>query len=383
MSIYLDHNATAPLEPRALEAMQPWLAGVHGNPSSVHRYGRAAHEALGKARAQVAALVNAKPAQVVFTGGGTEADNLALKGACAEATPGRILIGAIEHSAVQGPAQALLRRGWKAETLPVDGEGRYDLTALERLLKAGPVRLVSAMLANNETGVLQDVAAVSMRAHASGALVHCDAVQAAGKLPVDFGKLGVDLMTLSAHKINGPRGVGALVMERRVDLVPLVEGGGQEQGLRGGTENLAGIVGFGAAAELANSEWKTRAEQARILRDRLETEVKPLPGARVFSGGAERLPNTLQFSLAGIDGEWLVMELDKRGIAVSSGSACHSGSGEPSHVLIAMGLPPAVAKGALRVSFGLGNTDGDVAAVAKALKEIVAGKAKNVAAVGW
>ncbi|HLW75277.1 MAG TPA: cysteine desulfurase family protein [Gammaproteobacteria bacterium] len=383
MSIYLDHNATTPLDPRVLAAMQPWLAGTHGNPASVHRYGRAAHEALEAARRQVAALVNAKASQVVFTGGGTEADNLALKGVCNGAPRGRLLVGAVEHSAVLGPAEALAKQGWKVASIPVDGEGRYDLAALDDLLKANDVRLVSAMLANNETGVIQDIPAVAKRVQAAGALLHCDAVQAAGKLPLDFTALGADLMTLSAHKINGPRGVGALIMDRRVDLVPLVHGGGQEQGLRGGTEDLAGIVGFGRGAELAQAELPERVTHARKLRDAMEAEVKRLPGVRVFSAGAERLNNTLQFGIAGLDGEWLVMELDKRGIAVSSGSACHSGSGEPSHVLTAMGLEPAVAKGALRVSFGVGNTEADVAAAAAALRDIVAGAGKRVAAVGW
>jgi len=383
MSIYLDHNATAPLDPRVLEAMRPWLLGAHGNPSSVHRPGRAAHEALEQARAQVAALVGAKPAEVVFTGGGTEADNLALKGLCWGEPAGRLLIGAVEHSAVLGPADALADQGWQVERLPVDGEGRYDLAALDAGLARKDVRLVSAMLANNETGVLQDVRGIAARVHAAGALLHCDAVQAAGKLPVDFRALGADLLVLSAHKLNGPRGVGALVMDRRVDLKPLVHGGGQEQGLRGGTENLAGVVGFGKAAELAKAELAQRASHSRGLRDALETEVRKFPGARIFSGGAERLPNTLQFGLEGIDGEWLVMELDRRGIAVSSGSACHSGSGEPSHVLTAMGLEPALAKGALRVSFGLGNGEADVAAAAKALQDIVASRPARVAAVGW
>ena len=383
MPIYLDNNATTPLDPRVLSAMQPWLAGVHGNPASVHRPGRAAHEALEAARRQVAALVNAKASQVVFTGGGTEANNLALKGICSGAPRGRLLVGAVEHSAVLGPAEALAKQGWKVETVPVDGEGRYDLAALDALLKAKDVKLVSAMLANNETGVIQDIPALAVRVQAAGALLHCDAVQAAGKLPVDFNQLGMDLMTLSAHKINGPRGVGALIMDRRVDLVPLVHGGGQEQGLRGGTEDLAGIVGFGRAAELAQAELPQRASHARSLRDRLEMEIKKLPGIRVFSANAERLGNTLQFGIAGLDGEWLVMELDRRDIAVSSGSACHSGSGEPSHVLTAMGLDPAIAKGALRVSFGAGNTEADVAAVAAALRDIVAGAGKRVAAVGW
>jgi cysteine desulfurase len=363
--------------------MQPWLAGMHGNPSSVHRPGRAAHDALESARAQVAALVDAQPAQVVFTGGGTEADNLALKGVCAGRPDGKLLVGAVEHSAVLGPAEALAEAGWEVRRIPVDSEGRYDLKALDALLAADSVKLVSAMLANNETGVLQDVAAIAKRVHAAGALLHCDAVQAAGKTPVEFPALGADLMTLSAHKLNGPRGVGALVMDRRVDLKPLIHGGGQEQGLRGGTENLAGIVGFGKAAALANEELKARTAHSQELRDALEAEVRKLPGVRVFSGGAERLPNTLQFGIEGLDGEWLVMELDKRGIAVSSGSACHSGSGEPSHVLTAMGLEPAIAKGALRISFGLGNTGSDVSAVAKALHEIMTGRARKMAAVGW
>ena len=383
MSIYLDHNATTPLDPRVLEAMQPWFAGAHGNPASVHKPGRAAHEALEQARAEVAALVDAKPAEVVFTGGGTEADNLALKGICAGTPDGKLLVGAIEHSAVLGPADALARLSWDVQRLPVDREGRYDLVALDKALAKKDVKLVSTMRANNETGVIEDVAAIAKRVHGAGALLHCDAIQAAGKISIDFRATGADLMTLSAHKLNGPRGIGALVMDRRVDLTPLVHGGGQEQGLRGGTENLAGIVGLGKAAALAKAELAQRATHSKGLRDALEIEVRKLPGVRVFSAGAERLPNTLQFGLEGIDGEWLVMELDKHGIAVSSGSACHSGSGEPSHVLTAMGYEPAIAKGALRVSFGLGNTQADVATITKALHQIVASRPSSVAAVGW
>ncbi len=383
MSIYLDHNATAPLDGRVLEAMQPWLTGVHGNPASVHRYGRAAQAALETARAQVAALVNAQPAQVVFTGGGTEADNLALKGVCSGTPKGRLLVGSMEHSAVLGPAEALAKQGWTVESIPAGADGRYALDAFKKLLQRGPVRLVSAMLANNETGAIQDVKTMAALAHEAGALLHCDAVQAAGRLPVDFTALGADLMTLSAHKLNGPRGVGALIFNRRVALTPLVDGGGQEQGLRGGTENLAGIVGFGRAAELARTELTQRAAAARALRDRLEAGITTLPGLTLFAAAVERLPNTLQFGLAGLDGEWLVMELDKRDIAVSSGSACHSGSGKPSHVLTAMGLDAATAKGALRVSFGAGNSAADVDALCAALKEIVATLGKRVAAVGW
>ena len=383
MDIYLDHNATTPLDERVLEAMRPWLMGARGNPSSVHRPGRAAHAALETARTQVAALVNAEPTQVIFTAGGTEADNLALKGVCADTPSGRLLVGSIEHAAVQGPAEALAKQGWSVGTLPVDGEGRYHAEALKHLTTKQDVHLVTAMLANNETGVLQDVKALADIAHAAGALMHTDAVQAAGKIPVDFKALSVDLMTLSAHKINGPRGVGALLRDRRVDLVPLVHGGGQEEDLRAGTENLAGIVGFGAAAELAQKELGARARHARSLRDRLEAGLAGIAGLRVFSAAAERLPNTSQFAIPALAGEWLVMELDRRGIAVSSGSACHSGSDPPSHVLLALGVEPMLAKGALRVSFGLGNTEADVDACLAALKDIVAGVSKNIAAVGW
>jgi len=382
MSVYLDHNATAPLDERVLAAMLPWLSGTHGNPASVHRYGREALSALDTARGQVAALVNAKPSQVVFTGGGTEADNLALKGVC-HGAPQALVVGAIEHAAVLGPAEALAKQGWRVDYLPVDGEGRYDLAALERSLKKGRVHLVSAMLANNETGVIEDIAALSSLAHAQGALVHTDAVQAVGKMPVDFGALGVDLMTLSAHKLNGPRGVGALIRERRVDLTPLVEGGGQEQGLRGGTENLAGIVGFGKAVELAKAELEARARHDKGLRERLEAGLRRLPGVRIFSAGTERLPNTLQFGIAGLAGEWMVMELDKRGFAVSSGSACHSRSGEPSHVLLALGLEPATALSALRVSLGRGNTEAEVDALLAALADILSRSRGKAAAVGW
>ena len=383
MNIYLDHNATAPLDSRVFDAMQPWLTGVHGNPASVHRYGREAHAALEKARGQVAALVHAEPPQVIFTGGGTEANNLALKGACNGPKLGVLLVGAIEHAAVLGPAEALAKHGWKLKYVPVDGQGRYDLKALDKMLAKREVRLVSLMLANNETGVIQDIKTIATRVHLHGALLHTDAVQAVGKLAVDFAVLGADLMTLSAHKLNGPRGVGALVMDRRVDIEPLVHGGGQEQGLRGGTENLAGIVGFGAAAELAGQESEARMRHARELRDRLQTSVETLPGAQIFSAQAERLENTLQFSLAGINGEWLVMELDKRGIAVSSGSACHSGSGKPSHVLTAMDVKEETALGALRVSFGWGNSAADVEAVVAALRDISNNLTDKDSAVGW
>ena len=378
MSIFLDHNATTPLDPRVLDKMLPWLRGVHGNPASVHRYGREAQVAMQAARRQVAALVNAEPAQVVFTGGGTEADNLALRGVCHGAPHGRLLVSAIEHAAIQETAEALAKDGWQVERIPVDSECRLDLEALETLL-GKDARLVSVMAANNETGAMQNVQAAVELTHACGALLHTDAIQAAGKMPLDFAALGVNLMTLSAHKLNGPRGVGALIRDRRMDLAPQITGGGQEQGLRGGTEDLAGIVGFGAAAAFAHTEMQTRAERLRALRERLETGLKQLPGARIFAERAERLPNTVQFGVAGYDGGWLVMELDRRGIAVSSGSACHSSSGKPSHVLLAMGLDEATARSAVRVSLGPDNSADDVDALLVALGAITAKRRGAVA----
>lgn len=357
MPIYFDHNATTPLDPRVLEAMLPYLSdAAYGNPSSVHRYGRAARQALDEARAQVAALVSAEATQIIFTSGGTEADNLALKGFAARYPDRRLLVSEIEHAAVLEPVRALARQGRAVEWIPVDGEGRVDMAAFDALLARGNVGLVSIMHANNETGVIQDIPAVAARVHAAGAALHCDAVQTAGKRLLDFNFLGAQMLTLSAHKIRGPRGVGALVLDKTLELEPLQQGGGQEKGLRGGTENLAAIVGFGRAAELAAAELALRAAQAQALRERLEAGLRRIPGVVIFGAGAERLPNTVQFGTPGFESETLLMALDRKGIAVSSGSACHSGKTEPSHVLLAMGVEPALALSAIRVSLGQDNT---------------------------
>ena len=378
MNIYLDHNATTPLDPRVLDAMLPWMQGAQGNPSSVHRFGRAAHAALETARRQVASLVNVEASQVIFTGGGTEANNLALKGVCHGVPQGRLLVSAVEHAAVQEPADALAEQGWQVARIPVDTAGRIDTDAMIGLCNRD-TRLVSIMLANNETGTLQELAAVARHVHAHGALLHTDAIQAAGKMPVDFSTLGVDLMTLSAHKINGPRGVGALIVSKTVTLMPLIHGGGQEQGRRGGTENLAGIAGFGKAAELARDELTTRIPQLLALRRQFENGLRALPGIRIFAQTAARLPNTVQIGVTGFDGEMVVMELDKRGIAVSSGSACHSGSGKPSHVLKAMGFDDVTARSAVRISFGMDNTPADVSALLVALTDITQSRPGAVA----
>lgn len=373
MPVYLDHNATTRLDPRVLEAMMPYLTGPYGNASSLHRFGRAARDAVERARAQVAKLVGCQPGEIVWTSGGTESNNLAIKGATAGVRPSRVLYGATEHPAVMEAAEALRATGWRVEKIAMDGSGVVDWPAFERQLGGGAVQLVALMRANNETGVIQDIARAAQLVHDAGAWLHVDAVQAAGKIPVDFAALDADLMSLSSHKLYGPKGIGALVRRAEVDLFPLHHGGPQEHGLRGGTENVAAIVGFGAAAELALQELDARGAHCRALRDRLEAGLAALPGVTIFGAGVERLPNTLQFALAGYEGEALLMQLDRKGYGVSSGSACASGKGEPSHVLLGMGVPRDVAGGAIRVSLGQDNAAEDVDGFLVALTSLAAG----------
>lgn len=372
MPVYLDHNATTPLDPRVLEAMMPYFTEHQGNPSSVHRHGRTVRAALDRAREQVADLVNAHPSQVIFTGSGTEANNLAIKGFAAACEPGRILIGATEHPSVAAPAQSLKKAGWQIEVSPVDREGRLIASEIESALKSRPY-MVSIMWANNETGVLQDIPRVCHEARAVGAVIHTDAVQAAGKVEIDFSASGAHLMSLSAHKINGPKGVGALIAEKSVDLTPLSQGGGQEKDRRSGTENVAGIVGFGAAAALAKDRLQDHSERLRQLRVRLESELFALGDIEIFGQQAERLPNTVCLGVRRVDGETLLLHLDRMGIAVSSGSACASTHREPSPVLLAMGIDSEKAQSAIRVSLGAGNTEQDVdifvASLAKQLQQ--------------
>lgn len=370
-AIYLDHNATTPVDPRVWAAMEPYLRVHYANPSSIHRAGRLVRDAVETARAQVASLVNAHPSEIIFTSGGTEANNLALKGVMAHA-PGRALaVSAIEHASVLAPARALAEQGHALRLIPVGGEGRVTAEGAAEAMRHAP-RLVSVMAANNETGVVQDVAVLGELARQGGALFHCDAVQAAGRLTLDFGAGGFDLMTLSAHKLYGPKGVGALVMARGLELTPLLHGGGHERGLRGGTENVAGIVGFGVAAELAAGERVQRMAAARALRDHLEGRLRrELPEIGLVAEGAERLANTTMLLVPGIDGETLLMCLDEADIAVSSGSACAAGSTEPSHVLVAMGLVGEAGRSAIRISFGRDNTAADVDALVAALAALL------------
>jgi cysteine desulfurase len=365
--IYLDHNATTPLDERVLEAMLPYFRSFYGNASGLYRLGRLSRSAIDTAREQVAALVGAHPSEVIFTSGGTEANNLALKGLAFALPKGVILAGATEHPSVSEPLRFLKGQGWRVATLPVDRDGRPEIAFPDT---GDAPRFATLMLANNETGVIHDIAPIAERVRERGGFLHCDAVQAAGKIPVGFKTCGAHLLSLSAHKLYGPKGIGALIAERSVPLEPLLHGGGQEQGLRGGTENVAAIVGFGKAAELALSELEARRFRQMSLRRRLEAGLRTLPGLTIFAERAERLPNTVQFGLAGFDGETLVMNLDRQGFAVSSGSACASGGREPSPVLTAMGVDADTARSAIRVSLGQGTTEADIDRFLDALKKL-------------
>jgi cysteine desulfurase len=350
---YLDHNATSPLRPEAKAAMLEAM-GPAGNASSVHAEGRAARQRLETARDQVARAVGVIAPMVVFTSGGSEANNMAIKGAPAE----RLIISAVEHPSVLEAARA---SGRTVELLPVDGRGVADLAVLERLLASGPTALVSLMLANNETGVLQPVADSVRLAQAHGARVHSDAVQALGKIPVNFGILGVDLMTLSAHKLGGPIGAGALVLRDGLPMPSFIHGGGQELRRRAGTENVAAVAGFGAVAGAAMGD-------VAGLRDRLEASLEDVV---VLGAGAIRLPNTSCIATPGMSAETLLMALDLEGVSVSSGSACSSGKVAKSHVLAAMGVPAEISNAAIRVSLGWDTTDQHIDKFIAAWRKVV------------
>jgi cysteine desulfurase len=365
-AVYLDYNATAPVKPGVAEAAARALA-LTGNPSSVHSFGRAARKAVEDAREQVAVLVGAAPAEVVFTASATEANNLVLAGAGRR----RRIVSTIEHPAVLRTVKAL---PGETAVLPVDADGVVVLEALEAALKASAApALVSLMLANNESGAIQPVAAAARLAHAHGALIHCDAVQAPGRIAFSMAELGVDYLSLSAHKFAGPKGVGALIVRGDAPLAPTVIGGGQERGRRAGTENVPGIVGFGEAARLVSEDLKNSPKLA-ALRDRLETALLEIePRLHVFSAKAPRLPNTSCLTMPGVQSETQVMALDLAGVAVSAGSACSSGKVEPSHVLRASGAPDAVSGCAIRVSAGWATRDEDIDAFVEAWRALYAG----------
>jgi cysteine desulfurase len=360
------------VRPEAREAILRCLADLHGNPSSAHREGQRSRAAIERARAQVAALVHARPEDLVFTSGGTEADHAGLIGAAwaLEERGRRVAISTVEHHAMHGAAGVLARFGFAIEHMPVTAEGLVDPAIADRLPRDTSV--LSVMLANNETGVVQPIAELARRAKAAGMFVHCDAVQAAGKIPIEFDRLGTDYLAISAHKLGGPQGIGALVVRRSAPYEPLFRGSAHERGRRGGTENLSGIVGFGAAAESAARDLDADRTRLLALRARLEQAIRAaFPDAVIHGGAAPRLPNTVNVSIPGARSDHLLMAMDARGVEVSAGAACASGAVEPSPVLTAMGVPRELAVCALRLSMGYTTTAEDVEAVIARLIESV------------
>jgi len=357
VTIYFDHNATTPLNGRVLEEMLPFFQTGYANPSSLHMQGRMARNALDIAREQVAALVNAHPTQVIFTSGGTEANNLAISGTMKGMGLNRLTCSAIEHPSVRDVVGFHYRTALASgRELTVNSSGYVSNSLLSDECEQKPPMLVSIMLANNETGVIQDIAGLAEIIRSCDHYVHTDAIQAVGKIPVDFVNLGCHLMTISSHKFYGPKGVGALVYDKSLDVEPMVRGGGQEKNLRSGTENVAAIVGFGKAAEIAKADLERNQYYLKGLQHYFESKLKQFSGITLFSESVNRLPNTLFFSVPGVSGEALLMQLDDYDIAVTSGSACASKSELPSHVLLAMGVDEPTAKNAIRISFGLQNT---------------------------
>lgn len=373
MAIYMDHNATTPLRAEVREAMQPYLDEAFGNASSIHAFGRAAAKGINQARQQVAAALSCQPEEVVFTGCGTEADNLAIKGvAYASREKGdHIITTQIEHHAVLHPCRYLEKQGFRVTYLPVDGYGMVDPDDVRSCLTDRTI-LVSVMHANNEVGTVQPLAEIGRITREKGVVFHTDAVQTFGKLPTKVDELGVDLLSLSAHKLYGPKGVGALYVRRGVRLDSLLHGGHHEHNHRAGTENVAGIVGLGRAAELALAEMEEETNHLVTLRERLwEGIAANVKGAQRNGHPTHTLPNTLNVCFEYVEGEAIILSLDLRGVAVSSGSACTSDSLEPSHVLLAMGVPPAAAQGAVRFSLGRDNTAEQVDYVVAGLLDII------------
>ena len=372
--IYLDHNATTPIDPAVVDRMTAILREEFGNPSSVHHFGQRAKAAIDEARSAVAALIGADPGEVIFTGSGTEGDNLAIRGVAEALEPTgkrHLIVSAIEHEAVLNTAKALTRRGWTVTMLPVDDSGIVSPESLRLALTDGTA-LVSVMHANNEIGTIQPVEALARLAHERRALFHTDAVQSAGKVPIDVKALGIDLLTISAHKFYGPKGVGAVWLRRGLRLQSPMTGGKQERGRRAGTENVAGIVGMGVAAAQVRGKMADEGAQLAVLRDRLEEGVlASVTGTAINGARTPRVPNTTNISFDRTEAESLLIALDLEGIAVSTGSACSSGTLEPSHVLKAMGFPAHRTQNSIRFSLGAANTDADVDRIVAVLPGVV------------
>lgn len=372
--VYLDHSATTPVDQRVVEAMLPFFSMDFGNPNSLHAWGRKARQAVDQARDEVSRLINAEPSEIIFTGGGSEADNIAIKGvAFAKKDKGRhIITSAIEHHAVLDTCKWLEKEGFDITILPVDEYGTIRPEELRKAIRPDTI-LVTIHFANNEIGTVQPIEQLGNICREQGVLFHTDAVQAAGHISIDVKKLPIDLMTMAAHKMYGPKGVGALYIKKGVKIVPLIHGGGQERGLRSGTENTAGIVGFGKAAALASDRLaKDEPEKERNLRDRLiDGILEKIEDAMLTGHRTERLPFHASFCFRYIEGESLLLRLDALGIGASSGSACTSGSLEPSHVLLAIGLPHEIAHGSLRLTLGKDTSEEDIDYVLENLPKVV------------
>ena len=374
MRVYFDYNATTPLAPEAADAVAAATRDLFGNPSSVHHFGQQAKAALDGARSSVGALVHADPSEIIFTSGGTESDNFAIRGAADALEPtGRrhLIASAIEHEAVLNTLKALARRGWTTTLLPVDQSGIASPDHLREIV-TDATAIVSVMQANNEIGTVQPIAELAAVAHERGALMHTDAVQSAGKLDVDVRALGIDLLSISAHKFNGPKGAGALWVKRGTRMLPILTGGKHERNRRAGTENVPAIVGMGVAARLAASKIAAEAPRVAALRDRLEAGIlRAVPGTAVNGARDSRVPNTTNISFDRVEAESLLIALDLEGVAVSTGSACSSGTLEPSHVLRAMGFPAHRTQNSLRFSLGMFSTQEEVDHVIALLPPLV------------
>lgn len=372
VQIYMDYAATTPVRKEVLRVMAPYFSNKFGNPSSLHSFGRAAAEALESSRSTVAKCIGAKPEEIVFTSGGTEGNNLAIKGAAlAMREKGRhIITSAIEHHSVLNAFKWLESQGWRVTYLPVDQDGLVSLADVRAAITESTT-LISIMHANNEIGTIEPIAGIGAIAKEKGIIFHVDAVQSFGKIPIDVKKLGVDLLTLSSHKIYGPKGVGALYIRTGTKIVPLAHGGEQERGVRSGTENVAGIVGFATAAKLAVREMPKESKRLTKLRDKLIDGILEMKKCRLNGHRTQRLPNNANFSFVDIEGEALVLRLDEKGIAASTGSACSSKKLEPSHVLLAIGLSAEMARGSLRLTVGKWTTEEHVKYVLKVLPKVV------------
>ena len=370
--IYLDHAATTPVDPRVVEAMLPYFSQAYGNASSIYALGRAAHKALDEAREKIAAILGCRPTELIFTGGGSESDNLAIKGVAqaSQKKGNHIITSAIEHHAVLHTCQYLEKFGYEVTYLPVDHFGRVNPADVEQAITDRTI-LVSIMYANNEVGTIQPLSEISQICRARRIPFHTDAVQAGGALDLNVNRLGVDLLSLSAHKFYGPKGVGVLYIRQGTRILPQLQGGSQERYRRAGTENVAGIVGLGEALRLAYADLEQTNSRLCALRDQLIERLLKIPGAHLTGHPTERLPNNASFCFEGIEGESVLLNLDMLGIAASSGSACTSASLDPSHVLLALGIPVELAHGSLRLTLGKENTQQDIDTIVDALPDIL------------